>query len=212
MKRKFLLVGLTGGIASGKSTVSRMLNQLSCLVIDADLIARDVVEPGEPAYQEIVREFGKGVLDEEGYIDRKKLGAVVFNDPEKRKRLNEITHPEIIRREEDILAELAAEGHEGIVILDVALLIEAGGAGRVDRLVVVTAEERTQEKRLTNRDNLSTEDALKRIRSQMPLSEKARLAHYVISNSGSVEETLRQVRELYQSLQADLQKLLGAAP
>src|SRR3990172_2610708 len=136
MARRFLLVGLTGGIASGKSAVSRMLNQLGCLIIDADLIAREVVEPGEPAYQKIVEAFGQGILDDEGYVNRKKLGALIFRDAEKRRLLNEITHPEIIRREQEILAELMTEGHEGIVVLDAALLIEAGGAGRVDRLVV----------------------------------------------------------------------------
>jgi len=212
MKRKFLLVGLTGGIASGKSTVSRMLNQMSCLIIDADLIARDVVEPNEPAYQKIVEAFGKGVLDDEGYINRKKLGALVFSDPEKRKRLNDITHPEIIEREEAILSELVAEGHEGIVILDAALLIEAGGSGRVDRLVVVTVDEATQSGRLSVRDDIPEAEARQKIRSQMPLSEKEKLAHYVIHNEGSPEETRRQVQDLYQSLQADLQQFLAATP
>ena len=212
MARRFLLVGLTGGIASGKSAVSRMLNQLGCLIIDADLIAREVVEPGEPAYQKIVEAFGQGILDDEGYVNRKKLGALIFRDAEKRRLLNEITHPEIIRREQEILAELMTEGHEGIVVLDAALLIEAGGAGRVDRLVVVTADEATQQKRLSDRDDLPAEEALRRIRSQMPLSEKAKLAHYVINNSGTPHETLRQVQELYQTLQADLQEFLAADP
>ena len=212
VNRKFLLVGLTGGIASGKSSVSRMLNQLGCLIIDADSIAREVVEPGEPAYQKIVEAFGQGILDDEGYVNRKKLGALIFRDAEKRRLLNEITHPEIIRREQEILAELMTEGHEGIVVLDAALLIEAGGAGRVDRLVVVTADEATQQKRLSDRDDLPAEEALRRIRSQMPLSEKAKLAHYVINNSGTPHETLRQVQEVYQTLQADLQEFLAADP
>ena len=212
MARRFLLVGLTGGIASGKSAVSRMLNQLGCLIIDADLIAREVVEPGEPAYQKIVEAFGQGILDDEGYVNRKKLGALIFRDAEKRRLLNEITHPEIIRREQEILAELMTEGHEGIVVLDAALLIEAGGAGRVDRLVVVTADEATQQKRLSDRDDLPAEEALRRIRSQMPVSEKAKLAHYVINNSGTPHETLRQVQEVYQTLQADLQEFLAADP
>jgi dephospho-CoA kinase len=212
MKRRFLLVGLTGGIASGKSAVSRMLNQLGCLIIDADLIAREVVEPGEPVYQKIVEAFGQGILDDEGYVNRKKLGALIFRDAEKRRLLNEITHPEIIKHEQEILAELMTEGHEGVVILDAALLIEAGGAGRVDRLVVVTADEATQQKRLSDRDDLSAEEALRRIRSQMPLSEKAKLAYYVINNTGTPHETLRQVQELYQTLQADLQEFLAADP
>jgi dephospho-CoA kinase len=209
MARKFLLVGLTGGIASGKSSVSRMLNQLGCLIIDADLIARDVVEPGEPAYQKIVEAFGKGILDEEGFINRKRLGALIFQDAEKRKLLNEITHPEIIEREEAILSELVAEDHEGIVILDAALLIEAGGSGRVDRLVVVTIDEATQSRRLSVRDAISEAEARQKIRSQMPLSEKEKLAHYVIHNEGNPEQTRRQVQALYEALQADLQQLLA---
>ena len=134
MKRKFLLVGLTGGIGSGKSTVSRMFCDLGCLIIDADLLAREVVEPGEPAYAKIVAEFGTQVLDAEGQIDRKKLGAVVFGDPAKRKRLEEFTHPEIRQRQAAILAELITEGFEGIAIFDAALLVETGGDRKSTRL------------------------------------------------------------------------------
>ncbi len=207
MGRKFLLVGLTGGIGTGKSTVSRMFRDLGCLIIDADLLAREVVEPGEPAYAKIVAEFGKGVLDLEGRIDRRKLGTLVFSDETKRKRLEEFTHPEIRQRQTGILAELVTEGFGGIVIFDAALLVEAGGAQNVDRLVVVYADEMTQRKRLMLRDDISEEEATQRIRSQMPLAEKGKLAHYVIDNSGARQVTERQVKEAHERLLVDLQTL-----
>lgn len=212
MTRRFLLVGLTGGIGSGKSTVSRMFRDLGCLIIDADLLAREVVEPGQPAYDTIVAEFGREILEPDGQIDRKKLGILVFNDPEKRKRLEELTHPEIRARQAGILEALAADGFDGIVIFDAALLVETGRAKNMDRLVVVTTDEATQTKRLVLRDNISSEEAVRRIRSQMPLSEKVKLAHYVIDNSGSPDATLRQVKEVHRKLQADLQTQLAGDP
>ncbi len=212
MTRRFLLVGLTGGIGSGKSTVSRMFRDLGCLIIDADLLAREVVEPGQPAYDTIVAEFGREILEPDGQIDRKKLGILVFNDPEKRKRLEELTHPEIRARQAGILEALAADGFDGIVIFDAALLVETGRAKNMDRLVVVTTDEATQTKRLVLRDNISSEEAARRIRSQMPLSEKVKLAHYVIDNSGSPDATLRQVKEVHRKLQADLQTQLAGDP
>jgi dephospho-CoA kinase len=207
IKRKFLLVGLTGGIGSGKSMGSRMFRDLGCLIIDADLLAREVVEPGEPAHAKIVAEFGKQVLDAEGQIDRKKLGALVFGDPAKRKRLEGFTHPEIRQRQAAILAELITEGFEGIVIFDAALLVETGGAKNMDRLVVVYAAEATQLRRLMLRDNIPEAEALQKIRSQMPLSLKVKQAHYVVDNSGTREETERRVQEVHQALLADLQSL-----
>lgn len=207
MNRRFLLVGLTGGIGTGKSTVSRMFRDLGCLIIDADLLAREVVEPGEPAYEKLVAEFGKEILDAAGHIDRKKLGALVFADPDRRRRLERFTHPEIRQRQAGILAELITEGFEGIVIFDAALLVETGGARNMDRLVVVSADEPTQVRRLMLRDEISEAEARERIRSQMPLSLKVKQAHYVVDNSGTREETERRVREIYQALIADLAAL-----
>jgi dephospho-CoA kinase len=204
MARKFLLVGLTGGIASGKSTVSRLFRDLGCLIIDADLLAREVVEPGQPAYGRIVAEFGRGILDAEGWIDRKKLGALIFADSEKRKRLESYTHPEIMVRRTGILIELEADGFDGIVIVDAALLIETGGAKSVDRLVVVYVDPATQRDRLMERDDISPAEAERRIQSQMPLDEKVKLAHYVIDTSGSRENTAEQVRQVHRALLADL--------
>ncbi|MFQ5827543.1 MAG: dephospho-CoA kinase [Candidatus Methylomirabilia bacterium] len=207
MKRKFLLVGLTGGIATGKSTVSRLFRDLGCLIIDADLLAREVMEPGEAAYERIVAEFGRGILQPDGLVDRKKLGALVFDDPGKRKRLEEITHPEIRARYAGILEGLIAEGFEGLAIFDAALLVETSGVRNTDRLVVVVSDEATQVKRLTLRDGVSEDEVASRIRSQMPLAEKVKQAHYVIDNSGSREATARQVKEVHQALLADLRAL-----
>jgi len=207
MKPRFLLVGLTGGVGTGKSMVSRMLRDLGCLIIDADLLAREVVEPGEPAYDKIVAEFGKQILETDGQIDRKKLGALVFADPAKRKRLEEFTHPEIRQRQAGILAELLTEGFEGLVIFDAALLLETGGAKNMDRVIVVYASEATQLRRLMLRDNLSEAEAREKIRSQMSLSLKVKQAHYVVDNSGTREETDRRVREVHQALLADLAAL-----
>ncbi len=205
--RRFLLVGLTGGIGAGKSLVSRMFRDLGCLIVDADLLAREVVEPGEPAYEKIVTEFGPEVLQADGQVDRKRLGTLVFADEAKRKRLEGFTHPEIRQRQAGILAELVTEGFDGIVIFDAALLVEAGGAPNMDRLVVVSADDASQRKRLMLRDNISQEDAAQRIRSQMPLADKVKQAHYVIDNSGSREATERQVKEVHEGLLADLQAL-----
>ncbi|HEV8675629.1 MAG TPA: dephospho-CoA kinase [Methylomirabilota bacterium] len=201
--RSFFLVGLTGGLASGKSTVSRQLAELGCHVIDADMLARAVVAPGEPALQTIVQAFGRAVLRPDGTLDRARLGALVFADAEKRKRLEAITHPAIQARRQAALAELAAEGYDGLVVQDAALLIEVGGAAHVDRLVVVYADRAVQRERLMRRDRLDAAEAERRLATQMPLAAKARLAHYVIDNSDSPEETAAQVRAVHAALLAE---------
>jgi len=200
----FLLVGLTGGIASGKSTVSRQLAELGCHVIDADLLAREVVAPGESAWQAIVEAFGREVLQADGSLDRARLATLVFRDATQRRRLEAITHPAIQARRQARLAELRARGFQGIVVQDAALLIEVGGAAHVDRLVVVYATPEAQLERLMRRDGLDRAEAERRIASQMPLSEKIRLAHYVIDNSDSPEETAAQVRAVHAALWAEL--------
>jgi dephospho-CoA kinase len=207
--RRFLLVGLTGGIGTGKSTVTQMFAHLGCRVIDADLLAREVVAPGEPAYETIVAEFGRGVLLPDGYLDRKRLGAIVFADPGRRKRLEEITHPAIRRRQERMLRTLEEEAFEGIVLWDAALLYESGGAGSMERVVVVLADEGTQLRRLMARDGLPEAEGRRRIASQMPVVEKARRAHYVVDNSGTRPETEAQVREVHRALRNDLRALRG---
>jgi dephospho-CoA kinase len=201
--RVYLLVGLTGGIASGKSTVSGQLAALGCQVIDADVLAREVVAPGEPALAAIVDSFGPDVLQADGTLDRARVAAAIFADPAKRKRLEAITHPAIAARRQKKLDELAAGGFDGIVVQDAALLIEVGGHASVDRLVVVYAEPGVQRERLMGRDGLDAAEAERRIASQMPLAEKAALAHYVIDNSDSPEETAAQVRAVHAALLAE---------
>jgi len=202
--RRFLLVGLTGSIATGKSTVSRMFAHLGARVIDADLLAREVVMPGQAAYLRIVEDFGPQVVQDDGALDRKALGAIVFADPARRKRLEEITHPAIGLRQQRMLSALDEESFEGVVIWDAALLFEGGGAARMDRVVVVYADPEIERQRLMERDGLSDADARARIASQMPIAEKAKLAHHVIDNSGPREETERQVRAVYEAFLGEL--------
>ena len=202
--RRFLLVGLTGGIATGKSTVSTMFGHLSAKVVDADLLAREVVMPGQPALAEIVSEFGAGVLQPDGHLDRRKLGAIVFSDPERRKRLEQITHPAIYTRQQRVLSVYEEEAFEGVVLWDAAVLIESGGHKRMDKLVVVLTDPETELARLKARDGMDEEEARGRIAAQMPVADKAKLADYVIDNSGTRAETERQVREVYGKLVADL--------
>jgi dephospho-CoA kinase len=203
-ERAFLLVGLTGGVATGKSTVSAMFLALGCVIIDADLLAREVVEPGQPAYREIVEAFGSGVLQPGGRLDRKALGALVFADSARRRRLEAITHPRIRERFAARLTELAAQGFDGIVIFDAPVMIESGSYRTMDRLVVVTSDEASQIARQQARDRLGEADARRRIESQMALAEKARLADYVVDNSGDLAATEAQVREVHRALLKDL--------
>jgi dephospho-CoA kinase len=207
--RRFLLVGLTGGIATGKSTVSAMFAHLGAKVVDADLLAREVVMPGQPALAQIVREFGPDVLQPDGQLDRKRLGAIVFADPARRKRLEEITHPAIHLRQQRILSAFDEEAYEGVVIWDAAVLIESGGARRVDRLVVVYADPAVELARLMSRDGMAEDEARARMATQMPVAEKAKLADHVIDNSGTRAETERQVREVYRKLLAERARFAG---
>ena len=202
--RRFLLVGLTGSIATGKSTVSAMFRRLGCELIDADLLAREVVAPGEPALARIVEEFGDGVLQPDGTLDRRKLGAVVFGDAARRKRLEEITHPAIRDRFLQRLAELEARGFDGVVLWDAPVMIESGGYKDMEKLVVVATDEATQSARLRGRDGIDGAEAERRIGSQMPVAEKAKLADYVIDNAGDRAATEAQVREVYAALLRDL--------
>jgi len=202
--RKFLLVGLTGGIATGKSTVSAILRRLGSEIIDADHLARDVVEPGQPAWTEIVAEFGQDVVTAGGALDRKKLGAIVFANPERRRRLEAITHPAIRERFLARLDELAERGFTGIVVFDAAVMIESGNYKNMDRLVVVVTDEATQMARLRGRDGTDDAEGRRKIASQMPLAEKAKLADYVIDNSGDRDATAEQVRRVFAALMSEL--------
>ena len=203
MKRPYLLVGLTGGIASGKSAVSRQLVELGAELIDADRLAREVVEPGEPAWRAVVEAFGPEVLRPDRTLDRARLGARVFRDPAARRRLERVTHPAIQARRQARLDALAARGFDGLVIQDTPLLFEVGADAHVDRVVVVYAAPDVQRARLCARDGLDEAEAARRIASQMPLADKARRAHYVIDNSDRPEATTGQVRAVHAALVAE---------
>ena len=200
--RRFLLVGLTGGIATGKSTVSEILARLGAILVDADQLAREVVAPGEPALAKVVREFGD-VLRPDGTLDRKKLAAIVFAEPSRRKRLEAILHPAIRERFDARLDALTREGFEGIVVFDAPVMIESGGYKNMDRLIVVVTDEATQRARLVARD-ADASDGERRIASQMPLAEKAKLADYVIDNTGDRAATEARTREVHAALVRDL--------
>jgi len=204
VSRRFLLVGLTGGIATGKSTVSDMLRALGSVIIDADLLAREVVAPGQPALAAIVREFGTDVLNTDGTLDRKRLAGVAFADPERRRRLEAITHPAIRDAFAARLTDLEAQGFAGLVFWDAAVLIESGGHKAMDRLVVVITDAPTQHARAVARDG-DRADVERRIANQMPLSEKVKLADHVIDNSGDRAATEARTREVHRALLADLE-------
>ncbi|MEH7609667.1 dephospho-CoA kinase [Gottfriedia acidiceleris] len=189
------IFGLTGSIASGKSTVSNFLKELNVPIVDADVIAKEVVEIGQPAYKKIVEAFGSEVLLNSGEINRPFLGSIIFNNKEKRLQLNEIVHPEVRREMKEQADRYIKEG-EPLVILDIPLLYEGNSIKLVEKVIVVTVSEENQLKRLMNRNGLSKEDALLRIASQIPVKEKAARADYVIDNNGDFEDTKRQVKDL----------------
>lgn len=194
-----LRVGLTGGLASGKSFVGRALAELGCHLIQADELGREAMEPGGEAYDAVVAEFGPQVLKEDGTLDRRRLAALVFENEDRLARLNAIVHPIVIRREEELMAEIARRDPRGIAVVEAAILIENGSYRRFDRLVLAWCRPEQQIERAMER-GLTREEAEARLRRQMPLDEKRRYAHYVIDTSGSREDTLRQVRELYHCL------------
>ena len=195
-----LRVGLTGSIAVGKSFVASVFVELGCHVLDADLTAREVVLPGAPGLRAIVETFGEEVLNPDGTLDRKQLAAVVFADEEKRQRLNNILHPFIIARQDEILREWEVEDPKGIGIVDAALMIESGGYKRFDKLIVVHCRPEVQLERLMLRDSLPRNEAERRINSQMPQEEKQKFADYLIDTSDGFELTREQTVKVYKRL------------
>ncbi len=189
------VLGLTGGIGSGKSMVAQIFARLGAVVIDADQLAREVVEPGQPALQEIATAFGRDVLLSDGRLDRSKLAGIIFADPAKRARLDAITHPRIrARMDEEIKARRSGPG---VLIVDIPLLYENARTHSVERVIVVWVDPQTQLRRIRQRDGLSAEAARQRIAAQMPLDAKRARADHVIDNSGSREDTRRQVEAIY---------------
>ncbi|QNB44869.1 dephospho-CoA kinase [Thermanaerosceptrum fracticalcis] len=201
-----LVIGLTGGIASGKSTVSRYLRERGAVIIDADALAKELVARGTPAWQEIVAFFGSQVLDEAGNIDRKRLGQIIFVDPQARTKLNSIVHPKVIEATKKRIRELKDNDNVPLIVVDAPLLIEAGMTDLVDEVWVVAVPVQEQLNRLMFRDKLSQEEAIKRIHSQMPLEEKLTYADRIIDNSGSVEETLEILDALWKEIVHDTEK------
>lgn len=195
-----LIVGLTGGVASGKTTVSKTFEEEGAYLIDADLIARELVQPHSPAHEEIIRVFGKEILLEDGTVHRKKLADRVFSDTEERKRLNRILHPRIREEMERRIKGIAVKDPDAIIVVDAPLLLEAGLQRDVDLVVVVTSREEQQIERLGDRAGTTPEGARKIIASQMPLEEKMNVADFVIRNEGELEETRKMAREVFQEL------------
>ena len=197
--------GLTGGAASGKSTVARMFQDLGARIIDADRIGHEMLRSSRPAHAEVLRQFGREILDESGEIDRSRLGRIVFGDPQKLQQLNAIVHPRIIARVEDLAAQYHADDPGAVILVDAALIFEAGIGGRFDKVVVAWCRPEQQIERLMAKSGLTREEAERRIAAQMPAEEKRRRADYLIDCSGSLESTREQVRRVY----ADLVRQVG---
>lgn len=178
-----ILVGLTGGVATGKSTVARMFARCGAVVIDADRLAREAVQPGKPAWREIVRTFGRDILNSDRTVNRHALGAIVFHDKRKLRRLERIIHPRVAREQARLTKRAVRSNPHAVVIYDVPLLFEAGIDKRVDATIVVTADRETQIARLAKRNGLTRAEALRRITSQWPLSRKIRRADIVIEGT-----------------------------
>lgn len=196
-----IVAGLTGGIGTGKSTVAAIFEKAGATVIDADKIAKDVVQPGRPAWQKIVEQFGRNVLQPDGGIDRKRLADIIFNSPQQKNRLDRIVHPFVIAETERRLKEIERDHPESVVILDIPLLIEAGMDRDLAEIIVVYVPEAIQQKRLMRRDRLNATEALARIRAQMPIDEKKTRATILIDNSASPAETRKIALKVYEDLQ-----------
>ena len=194
--------GLTGGIATGKSTVSRKFAELGAHIIDADEISREVMVPHSACWKKVTAAFGRTILHEDATINRKKLASLVFTDPQKLIQLNHLVHPEILARIEEHLSLLEAKIPDAVAVVDAALLVETGAYKKFDKLIVVYASEEIQIARLVKRDGMSPQEARNRISAQLPMSEKLAVADYVINNESSLEVLYRQTEEVFSSLHA----------
>ncbi len=195
-----LIVGLTGGVASGKTAVSEVLKEEGAYIIDADQIARELVQPHGPAWNELVRTFGEEILQEDGSIDRKKLADRVFGDPNQRKLLNQILHPLITEEMDRRTREIGQKNPKAIVVIDAPLLIEVGYHCRVDKVMVVVSTQAEQIERLKVRDGVNSEEAQRILSSQMPVEEKVKLADFVIRNEGALAEVRERAKEVFGEL------------
>jgi len=195
-----LRVGLTGGVASGKTAISQVLKEEGAYIIDADQIARELVQPHKSAWKELIRAFGPEILQEDGSIHRKKLAGKVFADAKQRKLLNRILHPRIRKEMDRRAKEIGQRDPEAIVVIDGPLLIELGDHREMDKLIVVTSTRGQQIERLKDRDGANPEEAVRIVSAQMPLEEKLKFADFVIRNEGSLEQTKRKAKEVFKEL------------
>lgn len=196
-----LTVGLTGGLACGKSFISEELKRLGCHVIQADRLGHEVLTRDGECYEDVVRRFGPAILDRDGNIDRPQLAGIVFNDPAELKALNAIVHPAVQRHEERMIAEIAAKEPDAVIVIEAAILIEAGLHRRFNLLIVATCDEASQlERALARNPDVSALDIRARMERQMPMDQKRAAANFVIDTSGEPEATLRQTRHIYSIL------------
>ena len=194
------IIGLTGGIATGKSIVASVFRELGAILLDADVIARLVVLPHQPAWEDIVEFFGPQVVNEDESLNRAKIGEIVYNNPDSLTELNRITHPRIMQHYKDELRRIKTEQPDAVVVLEVPLLYETNMDKLCQQVVVVYVDRETQIKRLMKRDNISYADAVKRVDAQMPMDEKVRRADFVIDNRGSMEETKEKATKYYNEI------------
>lgn len=200
-----LRVGLTGGLGTGKSFAGEILQSLGCRLLKADELGHEVLLPGAEAYLPVIEAFGREILDENGAIVRKKLAAVVFEQPHRLAQLNSLVHPPVVAREEAWMQQIAESDPGAIAVVEAAILIETGSYRRFSRLIVTTCRPEQQIERAMKRDGVSREEVEARLRRQMPLEDKVKLADYVVDTSGDKKETERRVQEVYQALRRDCQ-------
>ncbi len=198
-----LIVALTGGIASGKSVVAEVLEELGCYIHHADKIAHDLMEPEKPAWKKIVAHFGKKILNEDKTINRSRLGKIIFSDEKERRFLNELIHPLVLEKKKEVSSRLEKEGHYNIFISEAALTIEAGFADFFDKIIMTYCKKEVQKKRLMERDGISRKQTMKIIKSQMQPQEKLKYADYIIDTSSSLQSTVEQTERVYRNLMMD---------
>jgi len=196
------MVGLTGGMGSGKTTVAEMFEELGAYIIDADKICRVLVKPDQPAWQEIVKTFGNDILLKDRTLNRAKLADIIFNDPNQKKNLEAILHPKVFEEEVSIFKNITKKNPGALIIIDAALLIESGNYRKVNKVVVVSSDEETQVQRILDRGRFSREDIQRRFQSQMSSNEKVKFADYVLENNAGLVELKNQVETLYKDLQS----------
>lgn len=193
-------IGLTGGIASGKSSVARMFKALGAELIDADRIAHQVIKKGTPAYKKILKLFGGACLDKTGEIHRGYLGKIIFNDPEKRKKVNAIVHPDVFKKEKEEEKKIFKKNRNAVIIYDMPLLIETGSHLRMDRVILIHVKREKQIERIMNRNRLTREESLNRVRAQLPLYQKKKHADYLINGDEIREKTEKKVKRIFEKI------------